>query len=203
MLSGGKQLGVCLVLAGLLGMGLLTAQPASTVQADIRLDDYETSWPNHVEVQDAGAGLIEQLNGGALPLRAAVRKDRSTVAVIAAAATPPGQVDQLIDQVVDQDGRNRVSTASDTGGRLAQLLNELDQVAASSSDPSDLAALSNESVTLRREMALDSVVAGSTRSRFVALTPASERTTTLPVLQWLMAAGLIGVGSGILLRTKR
>ena len=202
MLSGGKQLGSCLLLAGVIAAALLLLQPGSSVRADIRLDDYETSWPNHVEVQTIGASLVEQLNSGALPLHASVRKDRSTVAVTAAAGTPPRQLDELVGRVVAHDAIPQ-PPATDPTDQLQQVVLELDRAKANAAEASELIDLSNEVVTLRRQAALNSVSAGSTRSRFVALNPASERTSTLPVLQWVVAAGLVAAGSMILGRRQR
>ncbi len=172
------------------------------MQADIRLDDYETSWPNHVEVQTAGANLVQQL-GSSTAVEAAIRKDRSTIEVTAISGTPPASLDGLVSRVIARDVADRRARTDELETALDQALQDLDRAESNSDPQQDLAALATQAVSVRREVAAEAVSATSARSRFVALSPASATAPSAPVGQWILACALVFTGVFAATRTDR
>ena len=202
------QLGLAigLILAGVVGAILLVLNGESVVAADLRLDDYETSWPNHIEVQTAGADLATQVNDQVLELDASIRKDRSTVELLTPAGTPLPDVDALIAQVVSADRQNRAvdPSVNDVAGSLAAVLVDLGRLESEdSADPAEVTQLAEQAVLLRSDLATQTVATATLRSRFVALQPASDRAPSFPLAQWAVAVGLIGAGCAVLGRGAR
>ncbi len=203
MRSGGKQLGIGLVLAGVVGAISLLMQPGPTVRADIRLDEYETSWPDHTDVQNDGAVLLLLATDQIPDVDISIRKDRSTIEIINPADSSLTDIDALIENLVDEDALNRAGATSveQMTDSLNVLLQELSRLETSDeADSAEASLLAEQAVLLRSELAAQTVSTAATRSRFVALHPASDQIPASLLVQWIIAAGLIAAGGALLLK---
>ena len=208
MRSGGnitRGIGFILILAGVIGAILLLLQSGPKVSADLRLDDYETSWPNHIEVQNAGVDLVTQVNDNVLDLDVSIRKDRSTIEIVAPADTPLADVDALVTDAVSQDAENSITDPSveQLTNSLNALLSDLDLLEQDdTADAAEISELADQAVRLRSQLANKTVRTEAARSRFVPLQPASKETPSFPLAQWVLA-GLVVAGGASIVTTAR
>ncbi len=193
-----------MVLAGALGLCALVLPSDPVVAADVRLDDHETSWPDHADVQ---ADAVDALNEALKPFDGTVRarQDRSTVKVAGFDGRDRDVIDTAIGGLVERDRQAR-RNSSDTESlrdRLQQF--ESAQQAAERSAVSEelILEMTDELNELRSALADSEIAARSGRSRFVALGYASSLQYPAQPEQSVLAIGLLLAGIATLLKSLR
>ncbi len=109
----GGLFGGSVLVAGFLDIATLVLPTDPAVVADVRLDDYETSWPDHSQVQD---NAVQMLSEALTPFDGAVRArdDRSTVEIVGFDPGDRDRIDAAINQLIQADARDRRDSADHT-----------------------------------------------------------------------------------------
>ncbi len=191
----GILFGGALLLAGALSLCALVLPSDPAVLVDLRLDDHETSWPDHLGVQtEAVNALTERLE----PFDGAInaREDRSTVKVAGFDERNQDAIDIAINEVIAEDLRTRRN--ADDIEPMRNQLREAEAVALAAAQSGtteelilEMTAKINE---LRSALADSEIQALSGRSRFASIgsTPADGNPAESE--QWVLAIGLLLVG---------
>jgi hypothetical protein len=182
-------------------LALLGLTPTGSVIADLRLDDHETQWPDHVGVQNEAAGRLnaELTEAAGVSGEATIRRDRSTVLLSSPIDTQTSDLDEILERVVEEDVGIQLA-GSETPDAVADKLEALDadlSEAESAQDPAAL-ALASEVLDVRMELYAASIATQTTRSRFVVLDRAETQAEQPHWSQWLAGVALVVGGATVL-----
>ncbi|MFW2381814.1 MAG: hypothetical protein ACN4GZ_08665 [Acidimicrobiales bacterium] len=199
----GNLIGGAMLTAGVLSLAVLVVPSSPALVADVRLDDHETSWPDHREVQDDAVDALSPL---LVPLdaEATARQDRSTVEVVGSDPTSRDFIDAAIAEVIDADRQSRrndenAAAVRDQFETAEALALEAEQ---SEADLQLISARVSEVNELRSELADHQIGARSARSRFVALGSAAPPENPRSPAQWIATAGILAAGAAVLARER-
>ncbi len=180
-----RSVRIAIVIAGVLSVAALLTGPDVKAVANLGLDDHETSWPDHEDVQaEAVSGLAAQ------GVAARARPDRSTVEVT---GDDLAALESAIETVVSDDGDPTLleEQLQATRAELEQASSEV-EIAMAGAEPVDrIVTLADAAVDRRSALADLQIAAESIRSRFVSMGPGDPPEQS-PV-QWALAIGLIVV----------
>jgi hypothetical protein len=157
-----------------LAWAFLAAAPAATTMV-VRLDDYETSWPNHREVQALGASLLAGTEG----VDVEIAPDLSTLVLITgdddnATRRLTEAADKLLAMDIERQRGPLERDADEVQSRLDAVTSRL-AAASQGSSRSVVAELADERAVLEREQLVIATALDGVRSLFVPVGTPSRR----------------------------
>ncbi len=189
-------IGIALLVAAVLGITGLVSSSDEVLRSVVRLDDHETSFPDHLPVQEEGADQLRQLDTDDV-LTVTVQEDRSTIEITAPLEVGTDRVDDIVERMVATDAGTDPNQLADARTQLDTLVAQLGSIESSAASAADAESVAN-AVLLQRAAVAELAAAEAARSRFVVLSTAAPAGSNSSAAQWIGLILLGAVGAALL-----